>query len=642
MSRKGLTRRERRFLFRIITALTAFLSLLITDRCVGLSEGKVEGFHWAFVFLLYLTVYLWIGYDVLLRAARNLLGGSPLDENFLMCVATFGAFALGIWHATQGERAEGFDEACAVLLFYQVGEFFQGYATGKARQSVSALMEIRPDFAHVLRNGTMETVDPSEVLPGERICVMPGERVPLDGVLVKGESTLDARALTGESLPQEVHEGSGVLSGCINLTSQIEIRAEKPFSESTVSRILEMVENASDKKSRAEHFISRFATVYTPTVVVLALMLAILPSLFTGEWAIWIYRALSFLVVSCPCALVISVPMTFFVGIGAASSRGIMVKGSNYLEQFSRTNIYVFDKTGTLTGGCFSVREVIPIDKREEILRLAAIAEQNSSHPIAGSIRAAWGKEEGKDYVLTNLAGFGVCARRAEEEILCGNAGLMREYGILLPKAEEAVGTAVYVARNGAYVGEIRIADTERAEAREVIASLRGQGARTVMLTGDCESVAKEIASELGISEYRASLLPQDKVKEVERLLNERKARDVLCFVGDGINDAPVLMRSDIGIAMGGVGSDAAIEAADVVLMKDDLRGLLTAQRIAKGTMRTVRQNVVFSLAVKGAILLLSAFGIANMWIAIFGDVGVAVLAILNAMRVGRLGKGAE
>lgn len=630
-----LTRRQRRTLFRILSALAAFLALAVTDRVLGLSEGAVGG--WGLPFLLYLAIYLWIGYDVLLRAGRNLLGGSPLDENFLMCVATFGAFALAIWRGTRGERAEGFDEACAVLLFYQVGEFFQNYATGKARRSVSALMEIRPDFAHVVRNGVMETVLPEEVEVGECITVLPGERIPLDGLLVKGETALDARALTGESAPEEVAQGHRVLSGCVNLSSQIEICVEKAFYDSTVSRILEMVEHASDKKSRAEQFISRFATVYTPTVVGLALALAILPSLITGAWSVWIYRALSFLVVSCPCALVISVPMTFFVGIGAASSRRILIKGSNYLEQLSRARLYVFDKTGTLTKGSFSVRSVHPEARREEVLRLAAIAEQNSSHPIARSICEAWGGVEKNDYVLTNLAGFGVRAEREGDVILCGNAGLMQKQGIALPPQAKRLGTVVYVAQNGAYVGEICVADEEKSESREVIGALRRGGARAVMLTGDREEVAREVAAGLGISEYRASLLPQDKVSEVEALLREKQARDVLCFVGDGINDAPVLMRSDVGIAMGGIGSDAAIEAADVVLMRDDLRDLLTAQRIARRTMRIVRQNVIFSLAIKGAILLLSAFGFANMWMAIFGDVGVAVLAILNAMRGGRL-----
>lgn len=640
----ALTRRQKRFLLRILTALAAFLVLLVTDRVLGLSTGERWAWSWLLVGALYLAVYLWIGYDVLLRAGRGILGGSPLDENFLMCVATFGAFALAVWRGVRGERAEGFDEACAVLLFYQVGEFFQGYATGKARRSVSSLMEIRPDFAHVCRNGELTTLSPEEVSVGECITVLPGERVPLDGVVTRGASSLDCRALTGESLPQEAREGDALLSGCVNLSSQLEVRVQKAYHDSTVSRILELVENASDKKSRAEQFISRFASVYTPTVVALALLLAIVPSLITGDWAVWIYRALSFLVVSCPCALVISVPMTFFVGIGAASSHRILVKGSNYLERFSRANIFVFDKTGTLTKGSFSVGEVQPAAKRDAVLRLAAIAEEHSSHPIARSICEAWTGDVEEGYVLTDLSGLGVRAEREGEVILCGNERLMRESGIFLPEDDEnaPLGTAVYVAHNGVFAGRISITDEARSESSEVLSALRASGSETVMLTGDRAEVAERVAASLGISAYRASLLPQDKVREVEKRLAEKGKGDVLCFVGDGINDAPVLMLSDVGVAMGGVGSDAAIEAADVVLMKDDLRGLLTAQRIAKGTMRTVRQNVVFSLTVKGAILLLSAFGIANMWIAIFGDVGVAVLAILNAMRVGRLGKGAE
>lgn len=629
-----MTRRERRFLVRICVSLVLFLTLLVLDRLLGLASLVKGNMGWMLPFALYLAVYLLIGYDVLWRAGRNLLHGQALDENFLMCVATFGAFGLAIWRGVRGEPTEGFDEACAVLLFYQVGEFFQRYATGKSRKSISELMDIRPDSATVLREGGAETVFPEEVRVGERILILPGEKIPLDGTVVRGASSVDSRALTGESLPFDAVEGMDVLSGCVNLTSELEICVTREFYDSTVSKILDLVENASDKKSKAENFITKFARYYTPTVVLLALGVAILPSLITGEWAVWLYRALNFLVVSCPCALVISVPMSFFAGIGAASRSRVLIKGSNYLEQLERANTFVFDKTGTLTQGSFAVTAVCPEERREEILRLAAIAEARSSHPIAASVLTAYGKTPEEGWHLTNDAGRGVMATRGTDVILCGNEKLMQAHGVAFEPTAE-VGTAVYVAQNGIFSGVIVINDEIKPEAREVISGLRRMGAKAVMLTGDREEVAIRVADQLELSEVHASLLPQNKVEKVEALLASKSPRDVLCFVGDGINDAPVLMRSDIGIAMGALGSDAAIEAADVVLMRDDLRGILTAKRIARRTMRIVRQNIVFSLLVKGVILLLSALGITNMWIAIFGDVGVAVLAILNAMRVG-------
>ncbi len=639
MKSSVLSRKEKRNLVRIIVALALFLAVFITDKVIylgGVFEGPAA---WVFPFALYLVVYLIIGYDVLWRAVRNIAHGQVFDENFLMCVATLGAFALAIYRGvTEPDNIEGFDEACAVLLFYQVGEFFQSYATGKSRRSISALMDIRPDYANVRRGESVERVDPSEVKVGEIIVVNPGEKIPLDGTIVKGMSALDTKALTGESLPRDVAEGGEVISGCVNLTSQIEVRVGKEFYDSTVSKILELVENASEQKSKAENFITKFAKYYTPAVVGVALLLAVVPGIVTGEWSTWVYRALSFLVVSCPCALVISVPLSFFAGIGAASRYGILVKGSNYLEKFNKADVFVFDKTGTLTKGNFAVTAIFPApgESETEVLRLAAIAERDASHPIARSIVARYGGETESGYTLTNVAGEGVVAVRGKDVICCGNEKLMAANGVEYAKAA-GMGTVVYVARNGRFVGSLLISDEIKPESAEVVGSLNAMGCRTVMLTGDNESIAGNVAQEIGLTGYKASLLPQDKVAEVEKLLSEKKKGEVLCFVGDGINDAPVLMRSDVGIAMGGVGSDAAIEASDIVLMKDDLRGIPLAKRIAKKTMAIVFQNIVFSLAVKVAILILSAFGVFGsygMWVAVFGDVGVAVLAILNAMRV--------
>lgn len=632
----GLNKKEKKKLARILIALALFAAVFIADKIVylgGVFEGSAA---WVFPFCLYLAVYLIIGYDVLWRAIRNIAHGQVLDENFLMCLATLGAFALAIYRGvTMPENIEGFDEACAVLLFYQIGEFFQDYATGKSRKSISALMDIRPDYANLKRNGGVERVAPEEVKTGDIILVNPGERVPLDGIVVKGASSLDTKALTGESLPREIGTGGEIVSGSVNLTSQLEVEVTKEFYDSTVSKILELVESAAEQKSKAENFITKFAKYYTPIVVGVAVLLAVVPGIITSDWSTWIYRALSFLVVSCPCALVISIPLSFFAGIGAASRYGILVKGSNYLEKLNKANIFVFDKTGTLTKGSFAVAKVSPAAgaDEEEVLRLAAIAEQDSGHPIAKSIAARYGKPAAGSYTLTNIAGEGISASDGRDTILCGNAKLMAENNIPYA-AERDTGTVVYVAKNGAFIGSILIADEVKPEAKEVVGALNGMGCRTVMLTGDNEAIAAKIAKEVGVMEYKASLLPQNKVEEVETMLREKDAKDALCFVGDGINDAPVLMRSDIGIAMGGVGSDAAIEAADIVLMQDDLRGLPLAKRIAKKTMAIVFENIVFSIAVKVAILILSAVGLTNMWVAVFGDVGVAVIAILNAMRV--------
>ena len=602
-----MSRRQKHELIRIICCLAAFLVLLVTDKALdGGLAGAVGGkYGWLLPFALYLAVYIAIGYDVLWRALRGILHGQMLDENFLMCIATLGAFALAIYTGASGQAPEGFDEGCAVLIFYQVGEFFQDYATGRSRRSISELMDIRPDSAHVIRGGETLTVDPSEVQPGEVISVAPGEKIPLDGVIVKGATSLDTRALTGESLPREAAEGDSVVSGSVNMTSSVEIRVEKAFHDSTVAKILDLVENAAEQKSKAENFITKFARWYTPIVVAAALLLAVIPGAVTGDWEEWVYRALSFLVVSCPCALVISVPLSFFAGIGAASKLGILIKGSNYLEKFDKADIFVFDKTGTLTKGNFAVVKVSPESERERILALAAAAERGSTHPIARSVTEAYGGETEGGYTLTDHAGEGVEAKKEGSVILVGNEKLMRRAGIAFTR-EDGAGTVLYVAHNGAFVGSMLVADEVKPETAAVIGDLNAMGCRTVMLTGDNERIAANVAP-----------------------------KDVLCFVGDGINDAPVLMRSDIGIAMGGVGSDAAIEASDIVLMRDDLTGIPVAKRVARKTMCVVYENIIFSIIVKVAILILSAIGIAGMWLAVFGDVGVAVIAILNAMRVG-------
>ena len=636
MKKNSLSRKERKNLIRIVVSLVLFLVLFVSDKTLtgGLAGVFSGNLSWVFPFALYLVVYLIIGYDVLWKAIRNIAHGQVFDENFLMCVATLGAFALAIYRGVTGQEIEGFDEACAVLLFYQVGEWFQSYATGKSRRSISSLMDIRPDYANVIRpDNSVAVIDPTEVQVGDTILVNPGEKIPLDGVVVEGISSVDTKALTGESLPREVTYGSDVISGCVNLTSQLKISVTKEFYDSTVSKILELVENASEQKSRAENFITKFAKYYTPVVCCVALLLAVIPGLITSDWSTWIYRALSFLVVSCPCALVISIPLSFFAGIGAASRYGILIKGSNYLEQFNKANVFVFDKTGTLTKGNFAISQIVPVDRSDEILRLAAIAERDSNHPIARSVVSCYQGEIEEGYTLTNVAGAGIVAEKGDDVILCGNEKLMEENGISFVRTD-GIGTVVYVAHNGLFVGSLLVSDQLKSESKSVISELKNMGCKTIMLTGDNERIAQSVAKELGLNEFKASLLPQNKVEEVQKLLQQKQPSDVLCFVGDGINDAPVLMRSDIGIAMGGVGSDAAIEASDIVLMKDDLTGISLAKRIARKTMSIVKQNIWFSIAVKVAILILSAFGIANMWLAVFGDVGVAVLAILNAMRV--------
>lgn len=627
-----LNNKQKKMLIRIIISLVLFFLILIPDKIINLSSFLRINNSWILPFGLYLAVYLLIGYDVLIKAFRNIINGYVFDENFLMCIATIGAFSLAIYRGVNHLEIEGFDEACAVLLFYQVGEFFQGYAVGKSRKSISSLMDIRPDVANVIRDGQVKSVDPENVMIDEVIVVNPGEKIPLDGVVVKGFSTLNTSSLTGESRPVSININDDVISGAINIESTLEIKVNKTFYDSTVSKILELVENATDQKSKAENFITKFARYYTPIVVILALMLAVIPSIITKNPSIWIYRALSFLVVSCPCALVISIPLSFFVAIGTSSKYGILVKGSNYIEKLNKSNIFVFDKTGTLTKGIFNVIKVSPQERHDEIIKLASIAEANSNHPIAKSIKEYSKINYNEDYVLTNVSGCGVIAK-GKDTIYCGNETLMKDNNIDFIK-EYDFGTIVYVAKNNEFIGSILISDEIKENSKEVISELNKNACKTIMLTGDNQIVANDIAKKLSIKEYKSSLLPQDKVYCVEEMLKNKGKDDVLCFVGDGINDAPVLMRSDIGISMGGIGSDAAIEASDIVLMKDDLKSLLRAKKIAKKTMRIVIQNIVFALGVKGVILILSAFGLSNMWIAVFGDVGVAVIAILNAIRV--------
>ena len=591
---------------------------------------------------LYLGVYILIGYDILRKAGLGIVNGRPSDENFLMAVATAGAFALAIW-----EKSGDYNEAIAVMLFYQIGEFFQNYAVGKSRKSISALMDIRPDYANVETGGTLQWVDPNEVEVGSIIIVQPGEKVPLDGIVEKGNSTLNTSALTGESLPRDVGPGDEIISGCINLVGVLRVRTTKPFGESTVTKVLELVENSTSNKSQSEAFITRFARIYTPAVCFSALALAVLPPLFSlllgsaggPEWETWIYRALTFLVISCPCALVISIPLSFFAAIGGAGRRGILVKGSNYLEALSKVRTFVFDKTGTLTKGVFEVMAVhhSPIDEAR-IIELAAHAECASSHPISRSIQTAYGKPVDRSRVadIQEVAGEGVIAVVDGMKVAAGNEKLMRTVGVE-PLPCHCTGTLVHIALDGEYAGHILISDVVKPTSRSAIDLLRKAGiTRTVMLTGDSAKVAGHVAVELGVDRVCSGLLPADKVQKVEELMADGTAGK-LAFVGDGINDAPVLTRADIGIAMGAMGSDAAIEAADVVLMDDDPMGIVTAVRISRKCLRIVRQNIVFALSIKAACLVLGALGLAGMWAAVFADVGVMVLAVLNSMRSMRI-----
>ena len=624
-----MTKKQKKMLWRIIA--TAVIILVIKLFSIGGIAGT----------LLYLAAYGIIGYDILRKAGKGILRGQVFDENFLMAVATVGAIGLAFY-----EKSGDFMEAVAVMLFYQIGELFQSYAVGKSRRNITALMDIRPDYANIEQDGQLTQVDPGEVPVGAVIVVQPGEKVPLDGVVLEGSSTLNTAALTGESLPRDVTDGDEIVSGCINMTGVLKIRTTKAFGESTVSKILELVENSSSHKSKSENFISKFARVYTPAVCVAALALAVLPPVvrllagLDGDWGTWLYRALSFLVVSCPCALVISIPLSFFAGLGGASHEGVLIKGSNYLETLSKTKTVVFDKTGTLTQGVFDVTGVhhnqLP---REKVLEYAALAECASSHPISRSLQRAYGGHIDRDRVtdIREYSGNGVVARVDGVTVAVGNDKLMDKLGIAWHDCH-SVGTIIHLALDGQYAGHIVISDVEKPHARDAIAALKRIGVeKTVMLTGDRSKVADHVAQSLGVDEVHSELLPADKVAQVERLLGQSGGK--LAFVGDGINDAPVLSRADIGIAMGAMGSDAAIEAADVVLMDDDPLKIAKAIRISRKCIRIVYENIAFALIVKVLCLLLVAVGAANMWAAIFGDVGVMVIAVLNAIRTLRVSK---
>ena len=633
-----MNKKQRRWRDRIVVAIAIFAVIMAVDEAGLLASAfGARGSVYA-AFVLYLVPYLIAGHDVLAKAARNLARGEAFDECFLMTVATIGAFAMVLFPDTDPHMAEG----AAVMLFYQVGELFQSYAVGQSRKSIAAMMDIAPEYANVERDGELVQVDPAEVAVGTVVVIKPGERVPLDGVVCEGSSQLDTAALTGESVPRHVGSGSEVVSGCVNMTGLLHVRTTKPYGESTVARILELVENASEKKARTESFITRFARVYTPAVVLSALALAVAPPLAgMGAWSNWILRGLTFLVVSCPCALVISVPLSFFGGIGGASRLGILVKGSNYLELLAKVDTVVFDKTGTLTSGTFNVVAIHPEAgvEADYVLSLAAHAEAFSDHPIAVSVREAYSGRIDRERIrdVREESGHGVSARVDEHVVLVGNDRLMAEHGASWHDCD-LTGTVLHVTVDGAYAGHIVIADVVKDDAEAAVRELHDAGVRRcVMLTGDRADVAEAVGGRLGLDEVRAQLLPQDKVAEVERLLAEEHEGGRLAFVGDGINDAPVLTRADVGIAMGAMGSDAAIEAADVVLMDDRPSKIASAMRVARKTMRIVWQNIVFAIGVKVLILVLAALGLANMWLAVFGDVGVAVIAILNAMRAMRV-----
>ena len=619
-----MTRKQKKMLVRIAVSAVLLIAAVLVP------------YQGLWRFALFLPAYFVIGWDVLWRAARNIAHGQVFDENFLMALATVGAFCTGFFG--QGE----YPEAVFVMLFYQVGELFQSYAVGKSRKSIASLMDIRPDYANVERDGRLLQVDPEEVAVGDTITVKAGEKIPLDGLVLEGQSLVDTAALTGESVPRQVRPGDSVISGCVNQNGLLRVQVTKAFGESTVQKILDLVENASSKKAKAENFITKFARYYTPVVVFCALALAVVPPLFVGDWTGWVQKALIFLVVSCPCALVISVPLSFFGGIGGASRQGILVKGGNYLEVLADTELVVFDKTGTLTKGVFQVTAIHPEGvSQQELLELAALAESYSDHPISRSLKEAWGKalDTARVGQVEELSGRGVRAQVDGKEVWAGNGKLMEEIGLAYRPSGQ-VGTVVHVAAEGRYLGYILIADEVKPDAKEAIAALKAQGVKkTVLLTGDAKDVGEAVAQELGLDEAYTQLLPGDKVERVEALLQETSPKGKLAFVGDGINDAPVLSRADIGIAMGALGSDAAIEAADLVLMDDKPSKIAKAMEISKRTLRIVRQNIVFALAVKLLVLMLTPFGLANLWEAVFADVGVMVLAILNASRALQAGR---
>ena len=616
-----MTKKQRKNLIRISIALISFILCIIFNKFADFSLIIFNYNITNYIKIsLFVGVYLFITYDILIKAIKNIFRGQIFDENFLMLIATIGAFVI-----------KSYEEAVAVIIFYQIGEFFQSYAVGKSRKSISSLMDIRPEYANVVRNEEVIEVFPEDVLIDEIILVKPGEKIPLDGIVIEGNSTIDTRALTGESVPKEVCVNDEVISGTININKELYIRVRQTFYESTVSKILDLVENASSQKSKAENFITKFARYYTPIVVFLALLLALIPSIITGDWYDWVYRSLNFLVVSCPCALVISIPLSFFAGIGAASKYGILVKGSNYIEKFNKANIFVFDKTGTLTKGNFVVTGIYPIEKKDEIIKYAKTAECNSNHPIAKSINDLNGNGL-TGYTIEEVLGQGIIARKEDDVIYCGNYKLLENAKIIFD-SNNNVGTVLYVARNNEFLGSIVISDELKQESKKVISYLNSFG-KTIMLTGDNEEVAKKVSNEIGVTHYNSELLPQEKVNIVEKMLSNKEEHEELCFIGDGINDAPTLMRADIGISMGAIGSDAAIEASDIVLMHDNLEGLNIMKKISQKTMRIVFQNIIFAIGIKVIVLFLSAFGLSNMWLGVFADVGVAVIAILNAMRV--------
>ena len=618
-----MSKKLKKRLIRIIISLVLFIPLFIIDKVIHLDTVFPDTvFEWLFPLLLYSVIYLIIAYDILIKAAKNIVHGQVFDENFLMIVATFGAFAI-----------KEFPEAVAVMLLYQIGEFFQDLAVGKSRKSISELMDIRPDFANLLKeDGSIEIVEPELVEIGNIIRVEPGEKIPLDGTIISGNSSIDAKALTGESLPVDVVEGSEVISGTINLTSTIDIKVNKSFEDSAVNKILELVENSSNVKSKQENFITKFAKWYTPIVVISAFLLALIGSLVTKDWQTWVGRSLNFLVVSCPCAIVISVPLSFFTSIGKAAKLGILIKGSLYLENFNKAKTFVFDKTGTLTKGNFVVSEIYPESNKEEILSIAGLCESQSNHPIALSIKKMVDVKADASIRIENIPGKGVIARDKTNTYYSGNYNLVKDNNFEVERVT-AAGTIIYVCKNDEYLGYILIKDEIKDESKELIDYLNKQKIKTIMLTGDNDLVGQEVYRQLGLSEYKAGLLPQDKVREVDNILANKEKGELIAYVGDGINDAPVLARSDIGISMGGVGSDAAIEASDIVLMHDNLSSLLTAKKIAKKTMTIVMENIIFAIGVKVAILILSSIGLASIWLAIFGDVGVALLCVLNALR---------
>ena len=634
-----MTRKQKKMLIRIIVSAALLLLCKVIFKLVELPDAYSPYIK----FVAYMIPYFVIGWDILKKAFKGILNKQVFDENFLMAVATVGAIGVAIADNTKGD----YTEAIAVMLFYQIGELFQSYAVGKSRRNISDLMDIRPDYANVERDGKIETVDPDEVEIGSIIVVSAGEKIPIDGVIVEGTTSLDTAALTGESVPRNAKSGDEVISGCINLSGTVKIRTTKAFGESTVSKILDLVENSSSKKSKSEKFISKFARYYTPIVCYSALALAIIPPVgrliagYDALWSQWIYRALTFLVISCPCALVISIPLSFFAGIGGASKEGVLVKGSNYLETLSKTNCVVFDKTGTMTKGVFEVSEICPQGdvSNDKLLEYAAFAECYSSHPISKSIQKAYAKDIDKNTVtdVEEISGHGLTAKVNGVSVAAGNAKLMKKLGVEYSDCDKT-GTVVHIAVDGKYAGYILISDTLKPTSVEAIAALKKMGIeKTVMLTGDSDKVARAVAAQLGVDEVHSELLPADKVKQVEALLAQEGEKKKLAFVGDGINDAPVLSRADIGIAMGGLGSDAAIEAADIVLMDDDPLKISKAIKISKKCLRIVNQNIYFAIGIKVLCLLLGAVGIANMWVAIFADVGVMVIAVLNAIRALRV-----